>query len=409
MEKQLIRICTSGSVDDGKSTLLGRLLFDSKNLNEDDIEKIKLRSNLGGKIDYSLFTDGLKDEINQGITIDVAYRYFSTEKRKFIISDTPGHIQYTRNMITGSSLVNLMILLVDIKNGISEQTKRHLFISSLLHIDHIIICVNKMDLIGYKEKKFNVIKQELENFTSKLNLKDINFIPISALNGENIIGSSNKMSWYNGPTLMYLLENIHVSSDFNKIHSRFFVQNVIRTKNNESRFIQGRIQSGLFRKEDEILIHPNLSKVTIKSITYNTKKIKTCYPPMSVSFEIYEDIDVSRGNLITRKNSLPKKSNEIEVTICWLSEYPLNISKKYKFQRNSEELVCKFKSIDYKYNINDLSRNLDNKEIKVNDIFKSKIRLSKHISYDSFSQNKETGSFILIDDQNNTVCCGMIY
>ena len=204
----VLKIATAGSVDDGKSTLLGRLLFDSKNLNEDDIEKIKLRSNLGGKIDYSLFTDGLKDEINQGITIDVAYRYFSTEKRKFIISDTPGHIQYTRNMITGSSLVNLMILLVDIKNGISQQTKRHLFISSLLHIDHIIICVNKMDLMGYREKKFNVIKQELENFTSKLNLKDINFIPISALNGENIIGSSNKMSWYNGPTLMYLLENI---------------------------------------------------------------------------------------------------------------------------------------------------------------------------------------------------------
>tara|TARA_Y100000768_G_scaffold386246_1_gene374172 strand:+ start:98 stop:1327 length:1230 start_codon:yes stop_codon:yes gene_type:complete len=409
MGKQLIRISTSGSVDDGKSTLLGRLLFDSKNLNKDDIEKIRQRSNLDGKIDYSLFTDGLKDEIHQGITIDVAYRYFSTKKRKFIVSDSPGHTQYTRNMITGSSLSNLMIVLVDVNNGITDQTKRHLFISSLLHIDHIVICVNKMDLVNYHKEKYEQIKNELEKFISKLNLKDINYIPISALNGENITKSSSKMDWYDGPTLMFQIENIHISSDYNKIQSRFFVQNIVRTENNESRFIQGKIQSGIFREGDEILVHPKLSKVKIKSIIYNNKKIKTCFSPMSISFLVCEDVDISRGDLITKKNSLPKIAKEIEVTMCWLSETSLTLSKKYMFQRNSELLNCKVTSIKYKYNIKDLSRNIINKDISVNDIFKCKIRLSKEISFDSFSQNKQTGSFILIDDQNNTCGCGMIY
>ena len=409
MGKQLIRISTSGSVDDGKSTLLGRLLFDSKNLNKDDIEKIRQRSNLDGKIDYSLFTDGLKDEIRQGITIDVAYRYFSTKKRKFIVSDSPGHTQYTRNMITGSSLSNLMIVLVDVNNGITDQTKRHLFISSLLHIDHIVICVNKMDLVNYHKEKYEQIKNELEKFISKLNLKDINYIPISALNGENITKSSSKMDWYDGPTLMFQIENIHISSDYNKIQSRFFVQNIVRTENNESRFIQGKIQSGIFREGDEILVHPKLSKVKIESIIYNNKKIKTCFSPMSISFLISEDVDISRGDLITKKNSLPKIAKEIEVTMCWLSETSLTLSKKYVFQRNSELLNCKVTSIKYKYNIKDLSRNIINKDISVNDIFKCKIRLSKEISFDSFSQNKQTGSFILIDDQNNTCGCGMIY
>ena len=255
MRKQILRISTAGSVDDGKSTLLGRLLFDSKQLNEDDIERIKKKSNIKDEIDYSLFTDGLKDEIAQGITIDVAYRYFSTKNRKFIIADTPGHIQYTRNMVTGSSLASILILLIDVNKGVLEQTKRHLFIASLMYIKHIVICVNKMDTVGYKPEKFVKIKNELEEFISKLTPVDINFIPISALKGENIINRSKIMTWYEGPTLIYLLENIHISSDINKIKSRMFIQNPINY--NGKRYLQGRVNSVICRKNDNIKIHPN--------------------------------------------------------------------------------------------------------------------------------------------------------
>ena len=255
MNKQLLRISIAGSVDDGKSTLLGRLLFDSKQLNEDDIEKIKKKSKIVGNIDYSLFTDGLKDEISQGITIDVAYRYFSSNTRKYIIADTPGHIQFTRNMVTGSSLAGILVLLVDVSKGVLEQTKRHLFIGSLMYIKHIIICVNKMDIVEFKEKEFKKIKADLEEFISKLTPVDVSIIPISALKGENIINRSESMKWYEGPSLLYLLENIHISSDFNKIQSRMFIQNTIPFKN--KRFIQGRINSGIFRKNDQILVHPN--------------------------------------------------------------------------------------------------------------------------------------------------------
>ena len=408
MEKQIIRISTAGSVDDGKSTLLGRLLFDSKNLNHDDIEKIKKKSKTKGEIDFSLFTDGLKDEQEQGITIDVAYRYFSTENRKYIVSDTPGHIQYTRNMITGGSLSNVSIVLLDITKGVTEQTKRHLFLSSILNISHIIVCVNKMDLVRYSKKEFENIKEEIESFSSKLSVKDLIIIPVSALKGDNIINYSNNMDWYKGSTLMYRLDNLHISSDTSKIKSRMFVQSIIRTKNNNNRFLQGRVQSGIFRVGDNIMIFPSKLTSKIIGITYGFNKIRTVFSPMSVSFEIEDEIDISRGALITKLNSLPKESRYIEVIMCWMSNKPLDDKQVFLGIRISEEFKCKITEIKYKYNIGDLSRNIENKSIEMNDIFKSKIKISKSFFYDSYSEVKDTGSFILVDNENNTVCCGMI-
>jgi sulfate adenylyltransferase subunit 1 len=408
MEKQIIRISTAGSVDDGKSTLLGRLLFDSKNLNHDDIEKIKRKSNINGEIDFSLFTDGLKEEQEQGITIDVAYRYFSSKKRKYIVSDTPGHVQYTRNMITGGSLSNVSIVLIDVKKGITEQTKRHLFLSSLLNINHIIICVNKMDLVDYSQQKFETIKNEIESFCSKLIIKDLTTIPISALKGDNIINFSSNMEWYKGSTLMYRLDNLHVGSDLNKIRSRMFVQNIIRTKNNNNRFIQGRIQSGIFRVGDLIQVYPNKLKSKIVNIINGFEKVQTSFSPMSISLEIEDDIDISRGNLITKVSSLPKNSREIEVVICWMDDKPLDSNQTFKGVRVSEDFRCRIVELTYKYNIEDLSREFENKSVGKNDIFKTKLKISKDFFHDSYTEIKDTGSFILVDNQNNTVCCGMI-
>ena len=408
MEKQIIRISTAGSVDDGKSTLLGRLLFDSKNLNHDDIEKIKRKSNLNGEIDFSLFTDGLKEEQEQGITIDVAYRYFSSKKRKYIVSDTPGHIQYTRNMITGGSLSNVSIVLIDVKKGITEQTKRHLFLSSLLNINHIIICVNKMDLVDYSQQKFETTKNEIESFCSKLIIKDLTTIPISALKGDNIINFSSNMEWYKGSTLMYRLDNLHVGSDLNKIRSRMFVQNIIRTKNNNNRFIQGRIQSGIFRVGDLIQVYPNKLKSKIVNIINGFEKVQTSFSPMSISLEIEDNIDISRGNLITKVSSLPKNSREIEVVICWMDDKPLDSNQTFKGVRVSEDFRCRIVELTYKYNIEDLSREFENKSVGKNDIFKAKLKISKDFFHDSYTEIKDTGSFILVDNQNNTVCCGMI-
>lgn len=406
MRKQILRISTAGSVDDGKSTLLGRLLFDSKQLNEDDIERIKKKSNIKDEIDYSLFTDGLKDEIAQGITIDVAYRYFSTKNRKFIIADTPGHIQYTRNMVTGSSLASILILLIDVNKGVLEQTKRHLFIASLMYIKHIVICVNKMDTVGYKPEKFVKIKNELEEFISKLTPVDINFIPISALKGENIINRSKIMTWYEGPTLIYLLENIHISSDINKIKSRMFIQNPINY--NGKRYLQGRVNSGIFRKNDKIKIHPNSITTSIEEIIYNQTNVEICFAQMSVSFVIKDDIDLSRGYLITKTNNPPKESKFIESMLCWTSEKQLNINKNYWVLRHGQKIKSKFNSIDYVYNIDNLTRDFKKSTINVNDIFKAKIKLAQKLFFDSYSENKETGSFIVVDDENNTVASGMI-
>ena len=343
LNMDLLRFTTAGSVDDGKSTLIGRLLYDSKSIFEDQMEAIENASSKKGeeKVNLALLTDGLRAEREQGITIDVAYRYFATPKRKFIVADTPGHIQYTRNMVTGASTANLAIILVDARNGIVEQTKRHSFIASLLGIPHIIYCINKMDLVDYNEKAFSKIKEELTGFSSKLVTKDIRFIPISAINGDNIVNRSHKMQWYEGSTLLHTLENIHIASDYNLIDCRFPIQNVIRPQIKEFhdfRGYAGRISGGVFKKGDEVVVLPSGFHSKIKSIITFNKEIEEAHAPMSVTLTLSDDLDISRGDMIVRENNQPRILKEIELMVCWLGENPLTEKGKYAVKHTSNEV-----------------------------------------------------------------------
>ena len=359
LNMDLLRFTTAGSVDDGKSTLIGRLLYDSKSIFEDQMEAIENASSKKGeeKVNLALLTDGLRAEREQGITIDVAYRYFATPKRKFIVADTPGHIQYTRNMVTGASTANLAIILVDARNGIVEQTKRHSFIASLLGIPHIIYCINKMDLVDYNEKAFSKIKEELTGYSSKLVTKDIRFIPISALNGDNIVNRSHKMEWYEGSTLLHTLENIHIASDYNLIDCRFPVQNVIRPQIKEFhdfRGYAGRISGGVFKKGDEVVVLPSGFHSKIKSIITFNKEIEEAHAPMSVTLTLSDDLDISRGDMIVRENNQPRILKEIELMVCWLGENPLTEKGKYAVKHTSNEVRGIVKEVLYKIDINTL-------------------------------------------------------
>jgi sulfate adenylyltransferase subunit 1 len=323
LDMELLRFTTAGSVDDGKSTLIGRLLYDSKAIFEDQMDILEETSKQRGEegINLALLTDGLRSEREQGITIDVAYRYFATPKRKFIIADTPGHIQYTRNMVTGASTANLAILLVDARHGIIEQTKRHAFIASLLQIPHIAVCINKMDLVDYNEDAFENIKSAFRDFSSKLEIKDIHFIPISALNGDNVVDRSKNMDWYEGVTLMHLLENIHIGSDHNHVDCRFPVQYVIRPQSREFpdyRGYSGRVEGGVFKKGDYITVLPSGFKTKIKSIDTFDGNIDQAYSPMSVCMTLEDNLDISRGDMLVRENNQPKISKEIDIMICWM-------------------------------------------------------------------------------------------
>ena len=414
LDMDLLRFTTAGSVDDGKSTLIGRLLYDSKSIFQDQMEAIETASNKKGeeKVNLALLTDGLRAEREQGITIDVAYRYFATPKRKFIIADTPGHIQYTRNMVTGASTANLAIILVDARNGIVEQTKRHSFIASLLGIPHIIYCINKMDLIDYKEESYQKIKNELVSFSSKLTAKDVRFVPISALNGDNIVNRSTKMSWYEGSTLLHILENIHIASDHNHIDCRFPVQNVIRPQKDEFhdyRGYAGRIAGGIFKKGDEVVVLPSGFHSKIKSIDTFNGPIEKAFAPMSITLTLEDEIDISRGDMIVRPNNQPKVDQDIDIMICWMSEKPLIHKGKYAVKHTSKEARCMVKEIKYKVDINSLHRNEEDKEIKCNDIARISLRVTQPIFYDEYNTNRNTGSVILIDEgTNNTVGAGMI-
>ena len=414
LNMDLLRFTTAGNVDDGKSTLIGRLLYDSKSIFEDQMEAIENTSSKKGeeKVNLALLTDGLRAEREQGITIDVAYRYFATPKRKFIVADTPGHIQYTRNMVTGASTANLAIILVDARNGIVEQTKRHSFIASLLGIPHIIYCINKMDLVDHDCKAFSKIKDELTGFSSKLNTKDIRFIPISALNGDNIVNRSNKMEWYEGSTLLHTLENIHIASDFNLIDCRFPVQNVIRPQKKEFhdfRGYAGRIAGGIFKKGDKVLVLPSGIHSKIKSIINFNKEIEEAHAPMSVTITLDDDMDISRGDMIVRENNQPRMIKEIELMICWLGETPLIEKGKYTIKHTSKEVRGIVKEILYKIDINSLHRNVDDRKIDCNDIARVTIKLSQPLLVDKYNENRSTGSLILIDENNNnTVGAGMI-
>ena len=414
LDMDLLRFTTAGSVDDGKSTLIGRLLYDSKSIFKDQMEAIENASSKKGeeKVNLALLTDGLRAEREQGITIDVAYRYFATPKRKFIVADTPGHIQYTRNMVTGASTANLAIILVDARNGIVEQTKRHSFIASLLGIPHIIYCINKMDLVDYNEKEFIKIKDELTGFSSKLTTKDIRFIPVCALNGDNIVNRSIKMEWYDGSTLLHTLENIHIASDYNLIDCRFPVQNVIRPQNKEFhdfRGYAGRISGGVFKKGDEVVVLPSGFSSKIESIITYNKEIEEAHAPMSVTLTLSDDLDISRGNMIVRKNNQPKMLKEIELMVCWLGDNSLLQKGKYTIKHTSNEVRCIIAEILYKIDINTLHRNMEDLKINCNDIARISIKVNQPLLVDKYSDNRVTGSLIIIDENtNNTVGAGMI-
>ncbi len=410
----LLRFTTAGSVDDGKSTLIGRLLYDSKSIFEDQLEAIEEVSQRRGKgyVDLSLLTDGLRAEREQGITIDVAYRYFATPKRKFIIADTPGHIQYTRNMVTGASTANLAIVLVDARHGVVEQTRRHAFIASLLQIKHLVLCVNKMDLVEYKQEVFNQIRGEFEIFASKLSIPDIHYIPISALNGDNVVDRSAKTPWYEGSTLLYTLENVHIGSDYNMVDSRFPVQWVIRPQSDQYhdfRGYAGRVEGGIFKPGDEVLALPSGFTTTIKSIESINGPVDEAFPPMSVVITLKDEIDISRGDMIVKPNNQPEVGQDIELMVCWLHEKKLQPNGKYALKHTTKEARCIVKDIRYKININTLHRVEDDRTIGMNDIGRILIRTTAPLFYDSYSRNRFTGSLILIDEfTNETVAAGMI-
>ena len=411
---QLLRFTTAGSVDDGKSTLIGRLLYDSKALFEDQLAAIELTSKRKGHkgIDLALFTDGLRDEREQGITIDVAYRYFTTPKRKFIIADTPGHIQYTRNMVTGASTANVAIILIDARHGVIEQTKRHAFIASLLQIPHVVVCVNKMDLVDYSEEIYNNTLVQFEEFSSKLYAKDIRFIPISALDGDNVVNRSKNLDWYQGAPLLNTLENLHISSDINKIDARFPVQTVLRPQREgfiDYRGYAGRVASGIFRPGDKVTVMPSGFTSTIKSIDTFEGELKEAYAPMSVSITLENDIDVSRGDMIVKTTNQPKSVQEFDTMLCWLNNNSARPKTKYTILHTSNEQKAMIKDIMYKIDINTYSREEENKELNMNDIARVKIRTTRPLMVDKYRDNRITGSFVLIDDATHeTVAAGMI-
>jgi sulfate adenylyltransferase subunit 1 len=411
---ELLRFTTAGSVDDGKSTLIGRLLFDAKAIFEDQLEAIRLTSERrgGDEVDLSLLTDGLKAEREQGITIDVAYRYFSTPKRKFIIADTPGHIQYTRNMVTGASTANVALVLVDARHGVIEQTKRHAFLASLLQIPHLVVCINKMDLVDYKEDVYNNIKAEFEKFSFKLDVKDVHFIPISALKGDNIVDRSQNMPWFEGSTLLYYLENVHIGSDHNFIDARFPIQHVIRPNTDEFhdyRGYAGRVAGGIWKKGDQVTLLPSGFQSKIAKIDSMDGELEEAYPPLSVTLLLEDDLDLSRGEMIVRENNQPNIDQDIELMICWFSEKPMQLNGKYTIFHTTREARCVIKEIRYKLNINTLHRDQEDLKIGMNDIGRISIRTTKPLFFDSYRKNRITGSVILIDEGTNaTVAAGMI-
>ena len=412
--KSLLRFTTAGSVDDGKSTLIGRLLYDSKSIFEDQMEHIVQSGKRLGRdeLDLSLLTDGLRAEREQGITIDVAYRYFATPRRKFIIADTPGHIQYTRNMVTGASTADLAVILIDARKGVLEQTIRHSYIASLLDIRHIIFCINKMDMVEWAESVFNRIKDELTLLTVKLNITDSHFIPISAKYGDNVVDQSSRMNWYNGKTFLNLSETIEIRKNKNPDNKRFPVQTIIRpntTEFHDYRGYAGRVAGGVFRPGEEVTILPSLRKSKIKSIDVLGKTLSETVAGDSVAISLEDEIDISRGDMLVSTDDLPVISQDINLMICWFNERPMQLGGKYLIRINSNEAGCIIKSVSYRMNINTLENDFENRSINMNDIANITIKTSKPVFFDSYKKNNITGSMIFIDEgTNETVAAGMI-
>jgi sulfate adenylyltransferase subunit 1 len=415
LDMDLLRFTTAGSVDDGKSTLIGRLLYDSKSIFEDQLQAVEESSKQRGDeiVNLALLTDGLRAEREQGITIDVAYRYFATPKRKFIIADTPGHTQYTRNMVTGASTANLAIVLVDARKGVVEQTCRHSFIASLLQIQHIVVAVNKMDLVEYKEEVFQSIVKEFKEFSSRLNVPHIDFIPISALNGDNIVDKSEAMPWYQGSTLLYTLETVYIGNEFNHVDARFPVQWVIRPQSQEYhdfRGFAGRVASGVFKVGDAITVLPSGFESRISGIHTLDGDLDEAFAPMSVTLKLEDEIDISRGDMIVKQNNPPTVTQDIDAMICWFSDTAkLQVGRKYTLRSTTKEVKCLIKEVKYKVNVNTLHKLEGDSEVGLNDIARISIRTSSPLFVDSYNRNRATGSLVLIDEQSNsTVAAGMI-
>jgi len=412
--KSLLRFTTAGSVDDGKSTLIGRLLYDSKSIFEDQMEHIVQSGKRLGRqdLDLSLLTDGLRAEREQGITIDVAYRYFATPARKFIIADTPGHIQYTRNMVTGASTADLAVILIDARKGVLEQTIRHTYIASLLDIRHIIFCINKMDMVNYSGTVFKNIKGDIENLVNKLQIEDTYYIPISAKYGDNVVDPSEHMNWYSGITFLKLIESIEIKKDKNSATPRFPVQTIIRPHTEEFhdyRGYAGRVAGGIFRTGDEITVIPSLHRSKIKSIDIFGKTFSESTAGDSVAISLEDDIDISRGDMIASPVDLPVISQEINLMVCWFNEQPLKVGGRYLIRIDSNEAGCIIKSVNYRMNIETLEHDSENLSIKMNDIAHISIKTSKPVFFDTYKKNNITGSMVFIDEgTNETMAAGMI-
>jgi bifunctional enzyme CysN/CysC len=410
----LLRLLTCGSVDDGKSTLIGRLLFDSKSIFEDQLEAAQLASlNRGDeRVNLALITDGLRAEREQGITIDVAYRYFATPRRKFIIADTPGHVQYTRNMVTGASTANLALVLVDARQGVIEQTHRHAIIASLLGIPHMVLCVNKMDLVDWSEEVYEQIREEFEAFAARLEIKDITFIPMSALVGDNVVERSKNMDWYQGPALLHHLEHVHIASDRNLIDARFPVQWVIRPQTDQFhdyRGYGGQVSAGVFRPGDDVVAQPSGFASKIASVELGGKPVDEAFPPMSVSITLEDDIDISRGDMLCRPGNQPSVSQDIEAMLVWMSEQPMQIRKKYAIKHTTRNARCMIGELKYRLNISTLHRETGVSELKLNEIGRISLRTTAPLLFDEYRRCRATGSFIIVDEATgSTVGAGMI-
>jgi bifunctional enzyme CysN/CysC/sulfate adenylyltransferase subunit 1 len=416
---EILRFNTCGSVDDGKSTLIGRLLYDSKSLMEDQIEALERSADItgGGQINLANLTDGLRAEREQGITIDVAYRYFATPKRKFIVADTPGHVQYTRNMVTGASTANLSIVLVDARQGVIEQTRRHTFIAALLGIPHLVIAVNKMDLVDWKEERFLEIRDEIEDFLPKLGaFRDVKFIPLSALNGDNVVELSKACKWYGGPTLLEHLETVHIASDRNLNTFRFPVQWVNRPnsptdkKLHDFRGLSGQIASGIVREGQEVIVLPIGLKTTVKDVWTYGGLLPEAFCPQSVTLCLEHDIDISRGDMIVGLENLPGRSADLHARICWMHTRPLQANKKYFLKHTTQTLQAVVTQIESRINFTTLEPERAPSALAVNDIGDIRIKTAKPIVFDGYATNRLTGSFILIEQGTNaTVAAGMLF
>lgn len=415
LDMELLRFSTAGSVDDGKSTLIGRLLYDSKSIFEDQMQAVKDASErLGGdEINLALLTDGLRAEREQGITIDVAYRYFATPKRKFIIADTPGHIEYTRNMVTGASTADVAIILIDARNGIIEQTKRHAYIASLLQIPHIILAINKMDLVDFSEEVYNNIRKEFEEISVILKLRTTYFIPISAKDGDNVVNASEYTPWYKGITLLQLLETIPVHKNESELPARFPVQFIIRPHRkdfHDYRGYGGRVAGGYFSVGNKVTVLPSKTQSVITAIDEAETPLQEAFTPQSVTLRLADNIDISRGDLIVKTSDQhPKVSAQVSLMVCWLNHRPLDIGGRYLIRHTTDETRAIIQDVYFKVNINTLENIIDDKTVQMNDIAHIKIKTLKPLKYDSYDQNRFTGSLVLIDENTyETVGAGMI-